>query len=69
MTPEQRQQAAIAEYNQFIADLQERYGVLVLPFKLTKDYGNGMKAPEQYGVDIHPIPDWRPPAAPEPKKK
>lgn len=63
ITPEQRQQAALAEYNLFVAQLQERYGVLVRPCLMTTDFGDGSPR-QQLGVSIDALSNWQPPEQP-----
>ena len=61
MTPEERRQFALAEYEVFVIALQQKYGVLIKAYRLSKDYGDGIQAPDAYGVDALPLSDWQPP--------
>lgn len=60
MTEQEREQAAIAEYNQFVQALQHRYGVKVRQCIVTQDYDDGEKT-QGVLINIKAIEGWQPP--------
>lgn len=63
MNEQERVQAAIAEYNQFVQALQARYGVVVEPCITTQEFP-GRPPKRILSINIDVIEGWQPPVPP-----
>lgn len=68
MNQQQRENAAVAELNEFLAQLQARYGVNVEPCLTTQEFP-GRPPTKTLSINVIAIEGWQPPAPPEPPQK